>query len=736
MSQRKSVSELQGRVSSTAAQIRAKQEARVFELGCPQTPAYLWNNRPVYDVWKKYSAFLLSKRLLAYSDGAQLLELCEAQAAGQIERKNKALDFWRDRNQFPAPLQAENKLDDFLADVADERATFKQRLVPGQTIVLDGEAPYEWSESDPATVARRYAQDVLEGAVVAGELVKLAAKRFLSDLETGASRGLFFDPIAARHIVEFAETFCSLKLMAWQVFSLVNIFSFKKPSGARRFTEAWVSTAKKSGKTALAAIVALWGLVADVEPFPDVFAAATKKDQAKLCWRDAKRVVINNTELRNHVQRWSGSLTVSRTDGSFTPLSADEKGADGLRPSTIIMDEVSFWGDRSYFDTLSKGVVSREQPLVFAITTSGPSKLCFAFDKFALGEKILRGIFADDTTFVAIYKIDADDDPMDEKCWPKANPSLGVTLRVEHLKKIRDEVLQQPSGLNSWLQYHVNVWPEVTLSRTGSIPAKKWDACTGFDLIGESDPKKAITKFLNLNKDTACFGGLDVGLTSDMSAFSLLWPKARFTEGGPLIDKKVIVTQFFMPEDGLLSKEKSWNVPLSAWARESWIDLLPGDMADPKLIRRYIIDTKTIFRIREIGFDDWNARVLCAEINESGAVECIAVPQTAKELTSPARELLQAVNDRSLVHFGSPCLTWHASNVILAEDEKHGGIKPDKMSYNEKIDGIAATLNAWHRMLSAPPECTGKMYFFGDGGTATESDGKGHLIPMKPLTTN
>ena len=145
----------------------------------------------MYDVWKKYSAFLLSKRLLAYSDGAQLLGLCEAQAAGQIERKNKALDFWRDRNQFPAPLQAENKLDDFLADVADERATFKQRLVPGQTIVLDGEAPYEWSESDPATVARRYAQDVLEGAVVAGELVKLAAKRFLSDLETGASRGLF-----------------------------------------------------------------------------------------------------------------------------------------------------------------------------------------------------------------------------------------------------------------------------------------------------------------------------------------------------------------------------------------------------------------------------------------------------------------------------------------------------------------------------------------------------------------
>ena len=281
----------------------------------------------------------------------------------------------------------------------------------------------------------------------------------------------------------------------------------------------WLSTGKKSGKTRLASCVALWGLAADQEPFPDVFAAATKKEQSKLVWRDAKRCVMANPELRAYVQRWSGALTVAHTDGSFTPLSSDEKSMDGLRPSTIIADEVSFWSDRTQWDSLCKGVVSRVQPLVFAVTTAGPTKNCFAFGKFDLGEKILRGIFQDDTTFVAIYRIDVGDDPMDEKCWPKANPSLGVTLRIEHLQKIRDEVLQQPSGLNSWLQYHCNVWPDVTLSRTGSIPARRWDQCSGFDLIGETDPKKATTKFLMLNKETPCFGGLDVGLSSDMSCF-------------------------------------------------------------------------------------------------------------------------------------------------------------------------------------------------------------------------
>lgn len=190
-----------------------------------------------------------------------------------------------------------------------------------------------------------------------------------------------------------------------------------------------------------------------------------------------------------------------------------------------------------------------------------------------------------------------------------------------------------------------------------------------------------------------------------------------------------------MPEQGLLEKEKSWNVPLSQWARESWIDLLSGDMTDPRLIRKYILDAKTLFYIREVGFDDWNARVLCAEINESGAVQCVAVPQTAKELTSPARELLTAINSKELIHFGNPCLAWHASNVILAEDERHGGIKPEKMSYNEKIDGISATLNAWHRLLGAPPEFTGRCYFLSnDGsGTAQVSDGRGGLTTLPPL---
>jgi len=296
------------------------------------------------------------------------------------------------------------------------------------------------------------------------------------------------------------------------------------------------------------------------------------------------------------------------------------------------------------------------------------------------------------------------DDPLDEKCWPKANPSLGVTLQTEHLIKNRDEVKQVPSGLNAFLQYHTNVWPEISLQRVGSVPARSWDACAHMELIaGVTNPRDACKAFLKLNLGAPVHLGVDVGLTSDLTAVAMLFSEPRFAENAaPVTDKKVLIVQCFAPEDGLLEKEKSWQVPLSQWAREGFIQLLPGDMIDPREIRKFILDIATNFRVVELGFDDWNARVMCGDINESGAIKCVAVPQIPKELTSPSREFLQAINRKELVHFGNPCLAWQAGNVVFEEDEKHGGTKPQKLSANEKIDGIAASINAWHRLLATP----------------------------------
>ncbi len=530
-----------------------------------------------------------------------------------------------------------------------------------------------------------------------------SAARFLSDLEDGAARGLYFDPLAARNIVHFATTFCDLQLLPWQVFCLANIFGWKKPSGARRFTEAWVSTAKKNGKTRLASVVALWFLICDQEKYPDVFCAATKKEQSRLVWRDARRCVTGNPMLLAHVQRWAGVLAVKSTDGNLTPLSSDTKSMDGLRGSAILCDEVAMWDDRAHFDALVKGVVSRVQPLVFAITTAGKAKQCFAYGKFDLAEKILRRVINDDTTFVAIYALDKDDDPFNEACWPKSNPSLGVTLRLEHLQKIAEEAKQDPSGYNAWLQYHTNQWPEVNLSRAGSITAAKWDACAHRELIGKATPMENIVAFMELNRDTRCFLGVDIGQTDDMSAVSMLWPRARFVAGGPLVEKKVVVVTCFAPELGLLQKEKDWQVPLTTWVREGFLELHPGDLCDTGLIENFLLEARQKLKVYDIGFDRWQFKDQAARMSHRG-ITITEVPQLPSELTAPCRAFLLAIHRDELVHFGNPMLSWQAGNVILAESETTGGIKPAKLSRAEKIDGIQATINAFHRMAAAPQE--------------------------------
>ncbi len=725
MSRRKNIDEIQGHRTKAELQRRHAQEFGPGAFGLP--PRVQGLDRVTRNLWNKWAKYLLDKRLLARTDGPALMAMVEAELIGDRERMEAIAATWRDREPFPEstepPAPEESlplglTLADFLAAVQRERATFAARLIPGATVCLDSnDQPYLWPDTDAAAIARRYALEITQGSRVAGELMKRAADRFLKDLEVGHERGFFFDPVAARHICTFAETFCSLQLMPWEVWLLSCVFAFKKPTGARRFTEALISVAKKNGKTALGAVVGLWGLIADQVQFADVFVSATKKEQARLVWRDAKRMVGANEELRNHVSRYAGALQVPGTDSTMSALSSDIKSMDGTRGSTFICDELHMWADADQYSKLVKGGVSRVSPLAFCITTAGESKNTFCYGKFDLAEKILRGIFQDDTTFVAIWQIDKTDDSLtDETCWAKANPSLDnpEILRPEHLRKTRDEVLQQPSGLNAWLRYHMNLWSDSTLNRAGSIPATKWDLCAGLDLIAEQDPMKAAVKFLLLNRDTPCFGGLDVGLSSDLTCFVQLFPRGRFAANQELLEKKVLLAQFFMPEMGLLDKEKSWQVPLSTWVRQGFIQLLPGDMTDPREIRKYILEMASRFYVREVGFDDWNARVLCAEINESGAANCVAVPQTAKELTAPARELLTAINNKSLVHFANPCMAWMAGNVILAENERHGGTKPEKLSANEKIDGISATLNAWNRLLAAPPSSGGITFIFDD----------------------
>src|SRR5574339_70064 len=106
------------------------------------------------------------------------------------------------------------------------------------------------------STAEQYANDVLSGKILAGQYIKLAAQRFLNDLER---EDIYFDEVEANRIINFAENHCLLwedkwrgvpvEIKNWMAFILQQVYGwFRKDSGLRRIRKVYVQVAKKNAK--------------------------------------------------------------------------------------------------------------------------------------------------------------------------------------------------------------------------------------------------------------------------------------------------------------------------------------------------------------------------------------------------------------------------------------------------------------------------------------------------------
>jgi phage terminase large subunit-like protein len=239
-------------------------------------------------------------------------------------------------------------------------------------------------KSQPATTVRvvnDYIEGVLNGTVIAGELIRLAVKRHLLDLQNGKKRGLYFDEQKASDAIEFFSYLKhskgewagqSFKLEPWQQFIVWAIFGWVKKDGLRRFKSAYLEVPRKNGKSTLGAGVGLKLAFADNEPGAEVFSAATKKDQAIIVHGEATRMVKASPDLADIIQVYKNSLSRPEKAQKYEPLGADEDTLDGLNVHAAIVDELHAHKTRGVYDLMETGTSARRQPLTFAITTAGP----------------------------------------------------------------------------------------------------------------------------------------------------------------------------------------------------------------------------------------------------------------------------------------------------------------------------------------------------------------------------
>lgn len=552
---------------------------------------------------------------------------------------------------------------------------------------------------DPIT---QYALDVIAGRIVTGTYVRKAAERHVADLASGGARGLRFDVEAGMQAVRFFSLLrhykgdlgkedggrgAFVKLEAWQVFIVGSAFGWKRiADGLRRFRSIYVEVAKKNGKTLLGAGIMLLLAFFDDEPGAEVYSLATKEDQARLSWNDGAQFVAKNSAIGRRVRKVGKRLVNEGSASFWMPLGRDsDTGDQGINPHAALVDELHVLDSRDPIDNIETATSSRSQPMLVFITTAGVKRESVWAEMRADALAVVEGRAQDDTMLVLIYTLDEGDDPFDEAVWPKSNPNLGVSVRLDTLRDQAEKAKRSPGKFAAFLRFRMNIPTAVS---TRAIDIDMWDRW--IDAAGvehrQDDYQPAPRPGL------ACYGGLDLASVRDLTAL-LLWFQATDVdeETGALIRHEGmydILCWFWCPEDGIAERSKRDGVPYDDWVRDGLLSATPGNVTDYAFIEDKILELATTYAMGEIGYDRWNATQLATQLMQGGA-PMIAIPQTQAGLAPAWREWDKLIIEGKQRHGGHPILRWMAGNVELETDHA-GNQKPSKRLSSERIDGMVA----------------------------------------------
>lgn len=532
-----------------------------------------------------------------------------------------------------------------------------------------------------------YAEGVVSGKITAGEFIRLACERHLRDLKTGKVRGLYFDYEAADHALEFYRFLrhskgewagCTFQLEPWQQFIIGSIFGWKRADGFRRFRTAFIEVPRKNGKTTVAAGVGLYLLIADGEPGPEIYAAATKRDQAKIVWDEAASMVRKSPALAKRIRivNSKSNMHILENRARFEPLGADADTMDGLNIHGAIIDELHAHKTRAVWDVLETATGARRQPLIFAITTAGTDKNSVCYENHEYATQILKGVIQDDTFFAYIASIDEGDDWTDPKVWAKANPNLGVSVKLDDLERKCEKAKKMPAAQNAFLRLHLNVW---TQQVDRWIDLNLWDEQAG--IVVEEDLRGRV-----------CYGGLDLSSVSDITAWVMVFPHDDDQE---TVD---VLCRFWCPEARLHDDQNRYRDQYRAWAKQGYLKVTPGDAIDYGFVKAQILQDAQTFRLVDLNIDRlFQAHQLAMELMDEG-LTVIGMGQGFTSMAAPMKEFERRLLARKIRHGGNPVLRFMADNVAVKQDAA-GNLKPDKASSQSKIDGIVALVMALDRAM-------------------------------------
>lgn len=484
-----------------------------------------------------------------------------------------------------------------------------------------------------------------------------------------------------------------MKLLPSQREFIQSVFAEPK-DGRPRVSLAILSQPKGNGKSGLVAGICLAGLLGPLaEERGAVYSASIDRAKASVIFEEMKAVILRVPEFaaRVNIADFHKKIHVigegDGFDSTFTALSADASGAQGLAPTLWVYDELGEAKDGELLTVLMESEGKRDHTLGIVLSTQAESDdhpLSRLIDDAATG--------SDPSTFLQIHVAPEDLDPFSDEALKAANPAWGHFLDVEALKKSRDRAQRIPAFEASYRRLRLNQRID-SRSEDRLVTAAVWKENVGE--IAAQDMRAAL-------HGRVAFGGLDLAGKHDLCALVLVCPT---DDPQPLFH---ILPIFWTPEGQMAKRTPAEQQRFREWAARGFLNIVAGDVVTTEVVAREIEKLTQEFDLKTVNYDRWRIEYLKRDMADLGLdLPMEAFGQGHSKAMAPAVEFLAecALTGR-LRHGGHPVLTASVAGAIVTHD-KAGNPMIDKPKSNKsgpvRIDGAVALTMAMGAAKSWEP---------------------------------
>jgi phage terminase large subunit-like protein len=538
--------------------------------------------------------------------------------------------------------------------------------------------------SDFVSIAIAYAEEAIADTKRQryGKWIRLAAKRFVSDLKRahGKRPPFVFSAARANHACKFIERLPhvegswatrTIRLEAFQIFALVQLFGFRNLDGGRRFTVFLFAIARKNAKSTLAAAIALYVFCFEPEIGPQIFSAATTGSQARIVWSIARRMVEQRRDLVSafDLEVFANAIVRYANGGTFRPINAKASTQDGLNPFCLVFDEMHAHKSHDLKNVLTSASGARSNPLSIYTTTEGYESPGPWNDERTFAQNVLRRVIDAEHYLALIFAIDERDQEFDSTKWIKANPLIDASPVLRNaIEKHALEAQQKPSAFSEFKIKRLNRRAE---SAEGWINLTKWRRCKGAVNLDE---------LVGLE----CWAAFDLAATVDLAAWRLLWRvDGVYSTWG----------RFWTPADSIKRRSERHSVNYAGWVRAGYITETEGNAIDFDIVTRDILADYERFAPKAIAFDPAYAARMANTLTAEG-LPLQTFIQSPSNYNPAMLAFEHAYVTGNLRHADNPVLTWNAANLIARRDVNMR-MAPDKKRSADKIDGVVALIMAF-----------------------------------------